>query len=41
MGHNVVKTNYEKGEDGEYQNTRGIDNRQLLQQQKNILEGQN
>ena len=43
LGHNtLVKTNYEKSaEDGEYANTRGIDNKQLLQQQKNMLDNQN
>ena len=35
---NNNKINMERDEDGEYQNTRGLDNQMLLQQQRNMLD---
>ena len=37
---NQIKISEEKDADGEYVNTKGLDNHMLLQQQKNMLEGQ-
>ena len=34
------KKTYQKDEDGEYENTKGLDNQMLLQQQRNQLENQ-
>ena len=38
MDYKPVKLNDERDKDGELQNTRGLDNQMLLQQQKNMLQ---